>query len=197
MLTRRCILIPLALLAAETALAQANLKPDTTPRVPPQPGQGLPAEDRRFLERALNLSRAEVDATKLAADKASDARVKVLATELAREHARLVEALGEHASRYKVQLPQPASRAAWGRDLESLAISSGGQFDREYISWQLRTHLALVDLYQTQASHSPDADLAKFAITTLAEIKPRFETLKRIGAEQGLRVETVGQPPQY
>ncbi len=73
----------------------------------------------------------------------------------------------------------------------------GQEFDREYMSWQLRTHLALVNLYQTEASHSPELDLSKFAITTLVEIQRLFDQAKRLGAEYGVAIDTIKQPPQY
>ena len=43
--------IVLLLLASVGALAQTNIRPDMTPRVPPQPGQGLPLEALSRLRR--------------------------------------------------------------------------------------------------------------------------------------------------
>lgn len=59
------------------------------------------------------------------------------------------------------------------------------------MSWQLRTHLALVNLYQTEASHSPELDLSKFAITALVDIQRLFDQAKRLGAEHGVAIDTI------
>ena len=74
---------------------------------------------------------------------------------------------------------------------------SGQEFDREYLRWQLQMHLALVDLYQTEASQTPNSDLARFAILTLTAIQRRFDRAKQLGAEQGIAIGTIRQPPQY
>lgn len=62
---------------------------------------------------------------------------------------------------------------------------------------QLQMHFALVKLYQTEASQSPETDMAKFAITNLAQIQRVFDQAKRLGAERGVSVDTVKAPPQY
>ena len=59
------------------------------------------------------------------------------------------------------------------------------------MAWQLQTHLALAELYQTEASNTSETELAKFAITSLNRIQARFDRgflLERsIIVRQGLR----------
>jgi hypothetical protein len=55
----------------------------------------------------------------------------------------------------------------------------------------------MAELYQTMASNSPDAALARFGITALASVRARFETARALGARFGLRVDTIEDPPQY
>lgn len=61
--------ILILMLSSAAALAQVDIRPDPTPRLPPQAGQGLPVEDRQFISRAVNLSEAEIEAARLAADR--------------------------------------------------------------------------------------------------------------------------------
>lgn len=92
----------------------------------------------------------------------------------------------------------PAAVERAGQEaLERLNAAEGEAFDREYLSLELNLHKQIVDLYQTQASNSPDTGLAAFAITSLVPIQRHFDHVRRLGAERGLTIDVVGQPPQY
>jgi predicted outer membrane protein len=179
------------------AVAQANIRPDATPRLPPQPGQGLALEDRMFISRAFNLSEAEIEAGRLAVEKASGPGVKEFGQRLVTEHEKLRGAVQQLAEKNGITVDPHASRSWWEGALQRLAGLSGQEFDRAYMRWQLETHLATVNLYQTQASHTPQLELSRFAITTLVDIQRLFEQAKELGARHGVAIDTVRQPPQY
>lgn len=188
-----------AFLAASAALAygQSNLKPDATPRLPAQPGQGLPLEDQAFFSHAENLSAAVIDAGRVCAAKAGDAQVKALGEDLVAVHTAQLEKTRALADKFKAP-PAPAAAAhPWDAEIATLKGLSGEALDRECLRWYWRAHMALVDLYQTQASQTPENDLAKFAILSLAQIQERFDRVRPLGAKYGLKTETLGQPPQY
>jgi predicted outer membrane protein len=187
----------IAALATGPALAQANLKPDTTPRLPPQAGQGLPFEDQQFLVRAANLSEAEAEAARLAIDKVSAGPVKEFAGHVAADHQKLREAAVSLAQKHQVKVEPHASRATWQADLARLRGQNGEAFERDFLQWQLQIHLSLVDLYQTEASNTPATELAQFAIVTLKEIQARFDEAKQLAAQRGITINTIRQPPQY
>jgi predicted outer membrane protein len=96
-----------------------------------------------------------------------------------------------------VAMREHPSKPQWQLELERLAERTGQEFDRAFMKWQLQMHLALVNLYQAEASGSPETDMAKFAITTLVEIQRVFDQAKQLGAEQGVSIDTVKAPPQY
>lgn len=73
-------------LLAGTAVGQANIVPDPSPRLPPQPGQGLPLEDLRFLERGTDQSAIQMKIGKLAAERASDEAVRQFGSQVATDH---------------------------------------------------------------------------------------------------------------
>ena len=87
------------LFASQQALGQANIRPDTMPRLPPQPGQGLPIGDQRFLERAANLSDAEIEAGRLGAEKASSPGLKEISRQLTADHQKLRQSIQELAQK--------------------------------------------------------------------------------------------------
>ena len=61
---RRSLLLLAGLAAplAGPARAQTRITPDPTPRLPPQPGQGMAVEDVRGLQRAARISDAQIEA---------------------------------------------------------------------------------------------------------------------------------------
>jgi predicted outer membrane protein len=184
-------------LTGGAALGQANIRPDPTPRLPPQAGQGLPLEDRQLLERAVNLSEAEVEAGKLAAERSANPALKEFGQLMTAEHGKLRQSADEIARRNGIAVQPHASRDWWTGELRRIGGLAGPEFDREYLRWQLQAHLAMADLYQTQASHSALTDLSKFAITTLNLVQRHFDQAKRLGGQLGVAIDTVKQPPQY
>ena len=150
-----------------------------------RPGRALPLEDRQFITRALNLSEAEIEAGRLAMQKASDPAIKEFSQRLATEHEKLRATLRQLAETNGITVDPQTSRPAWQGELQRIEGLSGLDFDREYMRWQLQTHLATVGLYQVQASNTPQMELARFAITRLAEIQRLFDQAKQLGAQRG------------
>jgi predicted outer membrane protein len=197
MFARLVLPLIILLLANVPAMPQSNLKPNPTPRVPPQEGQGLPLADRQFIARASNLSEAEIQAAQLAVEKVQAGPLRSFAEKLAADHKQLHQTLVDLAHKSRTEIDPHPSRATWQADLQRLRGLDGAEFEREFLAWQLQVHLSLADLYQTQASSSPETALARFAIVSLNRIQDRFDEAKRLGASQGLKVDTIKQPPQY
>lgn len=214
-----------ALLAAVILLAlggpawgQANLAPDPMPRVPPQPGQGLPAEDVLFLNSAMAMSQIEVQLGKVAA-KATDPQVQQIGQQIAETHSALSDELASLAKERQVDISEPklalpdqggpggAASAVTKRQhasgqppeqaLQRLSNLQGEALDRAFVQEQIGLHARLADLYQTQASHSSDTGLASFAIRSLVTIQRDRDALHGIGNRFGIAAERGGQPPQY
>ncbi|CAH2601802.1 conserved exported protein of unknown function [Rhodovastum atsumiense] len=181
-----------ALFAARSAVAQASLRPDPTPRLPPQPGQGLPAEDVRFLRRAARLSEAQQEAGRLAAAAAATPEIRQLAEAVAGEHATLLRELIAYAAKHGVDL-----QASEDTSLAGLRTARGEEMDRRFLARQLGLYAPLAEMYQAEASNTPDKELGRLAIAALAALRMRFETARQLGTGYGLSVETVEAPPQY
>ncbi|MBX6747357.1 MAG: DUF4142 domain-containing protein [Acetobacteraceae bacterium] len=199
---RRRLLLPAIFLAAVTARgapAQVSIMPDTAPRVPPQPGQGLPAEDVRFLRRAVRLSGAQAEAGRLAAEKATSPEVRRLGAEVAKEQTELRQKLENLAKARGIDLQQAetATDASEDSSLAALRQASGDEVDRRFLTRQLGLYTEQAKMYQTAASASPDAELSQIAIAALAALRRHFETARHLGAPYGLKADTVEAPPQY
>jgi len=182
---------------AGLAHAQTRMTPDPTPRLPPQPGQGLAVEDLRGLQRAARLCDAQVEAGRLGAEKAAAPAVRALAEAIATDHSRFRQQVGAIAAERKVELPNRIAAGIEDPSLVALRQASGGAFDRAFLSRQLGLYRPMAELFQTMASNSPDPSLQRLGITVLASVRAHFDMARKLGEPMGLRVETVETPPQY
>src|SRR5690242_17312238 len=168
------VLLSLALFSGP-AWSQANIRPDPTPRVPPQPGQSLPLEDALFLKEAASASQGQAELGRLAVEKAPDDALRSLARQIAETHTKLAgelkhltdsrtlppvdmakpertDALGAAGA---VSNPENAREGMAQEAARTLSAESGEAFGKGYVGAQLRLHDRLVDLYQTEASNTP------------------------------------------
>jgi predicted outer membrane protein len=209
-------LLGLAVLSGP-AWSQANIKPDPDPRVPPQPGQSLPAEDALFLKEAASASQGQAELGRLATEKAPDDAFRSLAQRIAETHVRLTgdlkrltdartlppadrlqpERTDAFGAAGAVSNPENAREGMVQEALRSLSGETGEAFGKGYVETQLRLHDRLVDLYQTQASHTPDRELSTFAITSLVAIQKDRDALRQMAGQFGVETSAGGQPVQY
>src|SRR6187455_1597283 len=110
---------------AGLARAQTRITPDPTPRLPPQPGQGLAAEDVRGLQRAARLCDAQAEAGRLAAEKAAAPAVRELGQAIAADHGRFRQAVGTIAAERKLELPDRTAAGIEDPGLAALQRASG------------------------------------------------------------------------
>jgi predicted outer membrane protein len=199
------------------AWSQANLRPDPDPRVPTQPGQALPHEDALFLRQAAAASQGQAELGRLAAEKAPDDEVRTLAGRIAETHAKLAgdlkrltdahtlppadqlqpERTDAFGAAGAVSNPENAREGMAREAVQSLSGASGEAFGKGYVEAQLRLHDRLVDLYQTEASHTPNRELATFAITSLVEIQKDRDALRQMAGRFGIEAAPEGQAIQY
>jgi predicted outer membrane protein len=209
-------LLSLALLSGP-AWSQANIKPDPDPRVPPQPGQSLPAEDALFLKEAASASQGQAELGRLATEKAPDDAFRSLAQRIAETHVRLTgdlkrltdartlppadrlqpERTDAFGAAGAVSNPENAGEGMVQEAIRSLSGETGEAFGKGYVETQLRLHDRLVDLYQTQASHTPDRELSTFAITSLVAIQKDRDALRQMAGQFGVETSAGGQAIQY
>ncbi|RAI55185.1 DUF4142 domain-containing protein [Roseicella frigidaeris] len=198
MLRRTTLLLAgAAALAGGAAGAQTRITPDPTPRLPSQPGQGMPIEDLRVLQRAALFSDAQAEAGQLGAERAASPQVRQLAEAIAADHGRFRQGLAAVAAERKLELPNRAAARIQDPSLDALRQTSGEAFDRAFLARQLGLYRPMAELFQTMASNSPDPALQRLGITALSSVRTHFETARKLGEPMELRAETVENPPQY
>ena len=191
---------------ARGAWAQADLRPAPNPRLPPQPGQGLPLEDRQFLRDALALSTAEAEAAAQATGRGGEEGTRRVATTLAERHRRLAEELRGLMTARGLRPDEPISQAEAPsnqrvaealRHLQALRATPGSE--RDFLAAQVEIHPVLVEMYQTEASQSVDRELGRFAIVNLVGIQEDFAALVPLAERHGVPRPggLLSNPPQY
>ncbi|TCZ50976.1 DUF4142 domain-containing protein [Roseicella aquatilis] len=191
------ILVGAALLPGGASRAQTRITPDPNPRLPPQPGQGMPVGDVRAVQRAALFCDAQAEAGQLGAQKAGAPAVRQLAQDIAADHARFRQAFGAIAAERKLDMPNRAAARIQDPSLDALQQASGEAFDRAFLSRQLGLYRPMAELFQNMASNSPDPALQRLGIQVLSSVRSHFETARKLGEPMGLRVDTVENPPQY
>lgn len=201
---RRPLLTLLAALATGQVQAQSTLRPDPTPRLPPQPGQGLPLEDLRFLRDAAALSRTQVEVAGRVAGKGGSEDISRFAGALVERHralAQQIAALIQQHGGLEAAGPQPDADITQAlRQLEATGSpGAAAEGERAFLTAELQVHPVLIRLYQAQASQSTDRGLARVAIVALVGIQEDFATATRLAAPLGLKPpdQTIANPPQY
>jgi len=151
-----------------------------------------PISDPKFVEQATASGKAEVETSKIAAQKATNPDVKAFAQEMIRDHekanaelAKLADKSGLPSTGSKGSPPLNAAASAGQQSGQSLSNLSGPQFDREYMVTQVKDHDEAVKLYEAQAASSQDEQLRSFATAQLPTLKRHLERARTIADSVG------------
>lgn len=188
----------LAVLAGTTGThAQSDIRPPTTARLPPLPGEGLSIPNQAYIEESLAAAQAQVEAGRLAAERASGDRLRQFGTALAQDYQGLAQALTRIAEAKGFRPSPTPIQDRLATALQHLSGLSGPSFEQEFLSAEAQAHRRLIELYQRQAAETQDLDLRTFAAERLLTIKRNLNQLQALAAEAGVRIETPENPPQY
>lgn len=124
----------------DTTTAAGDVEPSIDTTLATEPAE-LPTTDAGVVELEMAIDRYEVEAAKLAIDKAEHAEVKRFAREIADEHARDTTAIGQLAMRERIVATglTPGGgivgtlRTSHEKTMEALRASSGVAFDRSFM----------------------------------------------------------------
>jgi putative membrane protein len=131
-------------LAVSVAYAQ-----DKSPSTPP-PGNDSTLPERGgsqvFLDRAIEMSYAEVQLGQLASTRAENPKIKGYAEVLVKDHSAALEKL----QKFRTEVVTPMLNSEHTKLKETLAAKSGAQFDREYVDAMVRDHQSAIRLFEQQ-----------------------------------------------
>lgn len=170
-----------AALAVSAAVAQPNPpSPPTPPSAPSTPasttvsGRLAPA-DLSFMKDAAEAGAAEIEASRLALQRAAHADVKSFAEQMVSDHGKAGSELAALAAAKQVPLPAGPSLFHKAR-LKLLDASKGTSFDKRYAALAgVKAHEDAVKLFQKAAASAQDADVKAFAAKTLPTLQHHLE----------------------
>jgi putative membrane protein len=151
-----------------------------------QQAQGkLSAQDRKFMMEAAQGGMLEVEASRLAMERASSDEVKQFAQQLMKDHTDANEKLMQIAQDKGIQLPKQLD-AKHKQQLSKLGQLKGEEFDRAYIrEMGHKDHKKDIQAFEKQARQGKDPELRTFAEETLPVLQKHLSMAQKVsgGAE--------------
>lgn len=155
-------------------------------RVAPGSPTGISNQDRDFMMDAAQTGEAEVQASQLALQKATDPALKKFAQQMVDDHTRANAQLRQLALDKGVQLPVEPFPELRSR-VEALRSASGKDFDREYAqAFGTQAHENAIRLFSTEARQGHDREVKKFA----AEVLDTLQQHQQLA--QGIQASAMG-----
>jgi putative membrane protein len=148
------------------------------------PGRGgavlsVTPQDQRFVAEAVPAGLAEVELSRLAAERASRDDVRAFAQRMVDDHSQTNERLLAFARHYQIDAPtRPTGDHAQTK--AALAQLEGVAFDRAYMQNQVAAHERQIALYQRQAERGKAAALQALAQTTAPTLKEHLQAAQEI-----------------
>jgi len=139
--------------------------------------------DRSFVAGAAQAGMAEVEAGKLANDKASSSAVKSFADHMVKDHSKVHDELMALASKKGVS-PPAEMRADQRATMAKLQQLSGAEFDQAYaMQIGVEAHQETIALFEKASRDVNDADLKAFAVKTLPDLKEHLGMAQKLQGE--------------
>ncbi|MED5621387.1 DUF4142 domain-containing protein [Ideonella sp. BN130291] len=134
--------------------------------------------DAAFMKNAAEAGLAEVEASKLAATKATNTQVKSFAQQMVDDHTKANDELKALAASKGVELPTEPSMMQRAK-LKALQGADGANFDKRYAeSFGVKAHEDTVSLFQKESKKAKDADVKAWATKTLPALQHHLEMAK-------------------
>jgi len=140
--------------------------------------------DAGFVEKASAAGLAEVNAGRLAAKHASSPEVKEFAEKMVKDHTKANKELISLANKrgFKVARTMDERHKEMSEKMMKL---SGAEFDRTYMTSQVKDHEMAVDLFEKQSKSGRDEELKAWAAKTLPDLKEHLKMAKEIKEKVG------------
>lgn len=130
--------------------------------------------DAQFARKAAEAGMDEVEAGKLARDRASDDAVRRFAERMVDDHTKAGERLQAIAHAERLSIPDKLDKSG-EQDLDKLTKLHGHAFDVAYIKHNVTAHKKAVKDFTKEARSGHDAQLKQFAAETLPTLKEHLQ----------------------
>ena len=122
---------------------------------------GATLSDGNVLAMLHTINIGEIDAAKLAQQKASSEKVRKYASRMRHEHSTIVRDTRQLAQRIHVRPDPPALASTVGtahqKAMEEMQTLSGREFDQAYLKYQIKVHEQAIDLVRDTAGSIDNA----------------------------------------
>jgi putative membrane protein len=141
----------------------------------------LSKEDTLHLKHLSEANLAEVEAGKIAAQKAANPEVKKFGEKMVAEHTKMVEE-GKQLAQKKGVKPDEGVDGKHKKNLADLNKKSGADFDREYMEQQVQDHEGALKLVQNVAKDAKDGDIKAMAQKAEPHVKGHLDEARKLRA---------------
>jgi len=157
-----------------------NPTPDAHPAATiPTPSNETNAQD--YVTKAANADMMEVEASKVAEQRSSNADVKAFAKMMVADHTKSTDGLKSALKTAKLTLVPPSAlpddMAGHVNDLKTVDAKD---FDKKYMSLMADSHQDALDLHTRYAQDGDNADLKAFAAKTATTVQEHLTKAKSI-----------------
>jgi putative membrane protein len=153
--------------------------PDSTMGQGAQTAAPSRVDDKKFVKNAALGGLTEVELGKLAAQKASDQKVKDFGQKMVDDHTKANDELKQAASKSNIPVPDSLDSKHQSH-VDKLAKLSGGEFDKAYVKDMLKDHQTDVQEFKEEAQNGTDPNVKAFASTALPVLQHHLEMVKEL-----------------
>lgn len=139
--------------------------------------------ERAFVDAAATLGLAEAEAGKLAAEKATNDKVRAFAVQLEKDHTEANNRLTALAQNRGITLPATLEGTS-RQSIDELAGLSGAEFDRRFVeNFGVQMHEGAIQLFERQTREGQDAEIQAFAQQTLGALRSHLQMARDLAQE--------------
>lgn len=141
--------------------------------------------DADFMKQAAQNGAAEIEASKLALQKAQRSDVKAFAEKMVADHTKTADELKQLATAKKVSLPDGPSMKQKA-EIKMISAGDDAKFDERYAkNFGVKAHEETVKLFEEAAKGASDAEVKAWAQKTLPALNHHLEMARAL--ESGAR----------
>lgn len=173
--------------AATTPLAFAQQQAATAPAARASGDMKIPAmprTDANFMKQAAENGHAEIEASKMALQKSSNAEVKKFAQQMIDDHTKANQELMSLAASKNVDLPTEPSLVQKGKAKVMLDTADGEKFDQRYAaSMGVDAHEDTLKMFREAARDAKDPEVKAWAAKTVPVLEHHLQMAKALNAQ--------------
>jgi putative membrane protein len=144
----------------------------------------LSEDDSAFIEKASRGGIAEVEASELAANKATNQQVRAFAMMLVKDHSAANKKLADIAKSKGMQQPAMMSDDQQAT-LEALQAADGARFDQAYMAQMVKSHEESVQLLKSEIESGQDPATKAYAQEVLPTVEGHLRKAYELTGQEG------------